>query len=83
MENGTAVKRRTIDFDPLTALTSEEKPATLDVKYTPRIRWLDLMAQIFVHFGGIYGVYLMFASAQLVTTLWGNYNFRTSQTKKQ
>lgn len=75
MESETDVKRRTIDFDPLTAVspTDEEKPPTTDVKYTPRIRWPDLMAQIFVHFGGIYGVYLMFVSAQLATTLWCKY----------
>lgn len=71
MENETAVKRRTIDFDPLTSgPAGEDKPPTTDVKYTPQIRWPDLMAQIFVHFGGMYGIYLMFVSAQLATTLW-------------
>lgn len=48
---------------------------TLDhEEHQPKIRWLDLMAQLFLHVGGLYGFYLLF-SAKLLTFLWGEYEF--------
>uniref|UniRef100_A0A1B0B1J9 Fatty acid desaturase domain-containing protein n=1 Tax=Glossina palpalis gambiensis TaxID=67801 RepID=A0A1B0B1J9_9MUSC len=40
-----------------------------DEEHQPKIRWLDLMAQLFLHVGGLYGFYLLF-SAKLLTFLW-------------
>jgi len=45
------------------------------IEYVPRIRWLDLSAQIFIHAGALYGLYLMFTQAKLFTSLWGKANF--------
>lgn len=39
-------------------------------KYVPEIRWPDLFAQIFVHGGALYGLYLVFVSAKALTVLW-------------
>lgn len=45
------------------------------IEYVPRIRWLDLSAQIFIHAGFLYGLYLVFTQAKLLTTLFGKANF--------
>ena len=47
-------------------------------EYTPRLRYPDLAAQILVHVGGLYGLYLMFTSCQLVTSLWAFCTMYTS-----
>ncbi|XP_039286161.1 acyl-CoA Delta(11) desaturase isoform X2 [Nilaparvata lugens] len=39
-------------------------------KYVSKIRWPDLLAQLFVHGGGIFGIYLIFTSAKLLTAIW-------------
>lgn len=41
------------------------------VEYVPRIKWPDLAAQIFIHAGCLYGLYLVFTQAKLLTILWG------------
>ncbi|XP_036322699.1 acyl-CoA desaturase-like [Rhagoletis pomonella] len=38
-------------------------------EYNPQIRWLDLIAQIFLHGGALYGIYLLF-QANFYTFLW-------------
>lgn len=45
---------------------SSERP----VEYVPKIKWLDLFVQIFIHGGCFYGFYLMFTQAKLLTSLW-------------
>uniref|UniRef100_A0A1B6CF47 Fatty acid desaturase domain-containing protein n=1 Tax=Clastoptera arizonana TaxID=38151 RepID=A0A1B6CF47_9HEMI len=47
-------------------ITVENKPQT----YIPCLRWPDLMAQIFVHGGAIYGLYLAFIDAKFLTGIW-------------
>ncbi|CAD7085325.1 unnamed protein product [Hermetia illucens] len=42
---------------------------TASSDYHPRIRWLDLLAQAFIHVGCIYGFYLLFY-AKLLTVVW-------------
>jgi len=49
----------------------KDESTEVKVEYVPRIKWLDLGAQIFVHVGGLYGLYLVFTQAKLLTTLWG------------
>ncbi|XP_034944269.1 acyl-CoA Delta(11) desaturase [Chelonus insularis] len=38
--------------------------------YIPKIKWLDLSVQIFIHVGCLYGLYLMFTKAKLLTSIW-------------
>lgn len=45
------------------------------IEYVPRIRWLDFSAQLFIHASAVYGVYLIFTQAKLLTSLWGKANF--------
>lgn len=46
-----------------------------NVEYVPRIKWPDLAAQTFIHFGCVYGFYLCLTQAKALTSLWGkNYN---------
>lgn len=42
-----------------------------NVEYTPRIKWPDLAAQMFIHFGCVYGFYLCLTHAKALTSLWG------------
>lgn len=49
------------DFDDSTNQIDDFKPA---------IKWPDLIAQLFVHIGCLYGVYLMIFSAKLLTSLF-------------
>lgn len=44
--------------------------ASSEIEYNPQIRWLDLIAQVFLHGGALYGVYLLF-QAKFYTLLWG------------
>jgi len=46
-------------------LTKDKK-----IPYEPKIRWPDLIAQIFVHGGCLYGLYLACTSAKLYTVIW-------------
>ncbi|XP_031334560.1 (11Z)-hexadec-11-enoyl-CoA conjugase-like isoform X2 [Photinus pyralis] len=39
-------------------------------EFVPNIKWPDLIAQLFIHGGCIYGVVLMFSSAKLLTSLF-------------
>lgn len=46
-------------------------------EYSPQIRWPDLIAQLFIHGGALYGIYLMFTAAQWRTVLWGESHTRS------
>lgn len=52
-------------------------PALVVANYlgVPHRRYPDLMAQLLVHGGALYGVYLIFTSCHLVTPLWGEWWF--------
>ncbi|KAI4472958.1 hypothetical protein M0802_016403 [Mischocyttarus mexicanus] len=50
--------------------SSKELSSSEQVEYVPRIKWLDLSAQIFIHGGFLYGLYLVFTQAKLLTSLW-------------
>lgn len=67
------VNQRLNGYDDPRFLESEKDPATQKVEYTPRIKWPDLAAQIFIHAGGFYGIYLIIFEAKLLTSLWGNF----------
>lgn len=55
-------------------LSADESYRSSKAEFVPRIRWPDLVAQIFIHAGCVYGIYLIFAKAKLLTTLWGRYD---------
>lgn len=58
------------DKDP-TISTSEQ---SIDTEFVPSIRWPDLMAQIFLHGGALYGICLM-PYASWWTILWSKYTY--------
>lgn len=39
-------------------------------KFQPKIRWPDLLVQIFLHIGAIYGLVFQFYKIKLLTFLW-------------
>lgn len=54
-----------------TTAQKDEESTIVKVEYEPRIKWLDLVVQIFIHAGGVYGFYLVLTQAKLLTTVWG------------
>ncbi|XP_017758614.1 PREDICTED: acyl-CoA Delta(11) desaturase-like [Eufriesea mexicana] len=59
-------------------LSADESYRSSKAEFVPRIRWPDLVAQIFIHAGCVYGIYLIFAKAKLLTTLWAFATIYTS-----
>jgi len=51
---------------------------TAKIEYVPRIKWLDLSVQIFIHAGCLYGLYLVLTQAKWLTMLWGKASFSVS-----
>lgn len=53
---------------------SSRREGTLSLQhhtdYSPRIRWPDLTAQLFIHIGCLYGAFLMCTAAKMYTNLW-------------
>lgn len=56
----------------------KDDESTAKIAYVPRIKWLDLSAQIFIHVGFLYGLYLVFTQAKLLTTIWAFVTIYTS-----
>ena len=52
-------------------LAADENYRSSKVEYVPHTMWPDLMALLFVHVGCIYGLYLIFTQAKLLTAIWG------------
>ncbi|XP_018393199.1 PREDICTED: acyl-CoA Delta(11) desaturase-like [Cyphomyrmex costatus] len=50
--------------------TIEKNDESIEIKYVPRIKWLDFSAQFFIHAGFLYGLYLVLTQAKLLTSLW-------------
>ena len=69
----TAELAMTDDF-----LSADESYRSSKAKYVPQITWPDLIAQIFVHVGCIYGLYLILMDAKLLTILWAFVTIYTS-----
>lgn len=67
-------KNRTVNGESIDAkgqqMVQKDESTEIKVEYVPKIKWLDLSAQIFIHAGGLYGLYLVFTQAKLLTTLW-------------
>ncbi|XP_071568358.1 acyl-CoA Delta-9 desaturase-like [Temnothorax nylanderi] len=60
------------------ATTQKNDKSSIESEYVPRIKWLDLIAQIFIHGGCLYGLYLVFTQAKLLTPLWAFTTIYTS-----
>lgn len=59
-------------YEPIPLIRSTAIPE----KFEPHIRWPDLMAQLFLHVGFLYGLYfLVTGQAQVMTYVWGNYHY--------
>lgn len=65
MVNDESVKEKDLEVSP----RAEESTAG-KIEYVPRIKWLDLIVQIFIHAGCLYGLYLVLTQAKWLTTLW-------------
>lgn len=52
----------------------KDESTEIKIEYVPKIKWLDFFVQIFIHAGGLYGLYLVFTQAKLLTILWGKAN---------
>lgn len=52
-------------------------------EFQPAIRWPDLAAQLFIHLGCLYGLFLCLWSAKLPTTLFGKLYFDTIIKKRK
>ncbi|XP_034248124.1 (11Z)-hexadec-11-enoyl-CoA conjugase [Thrips palmi] len=50
----------------------------LNEHYTPKLRYPDLAAQVLIHTGALYGVYLMCTQCRLATSLWAFVTMYTS-----
>jgi len=73
--NITLKRNRLANDEPAknhTATTQNDE--LTEIKYVPRIKWLDLSAQLFIHGGCLYGLYLVLTQAKLLTSLWGKTN---------
>lgn len=42
-------------------------------KFVPKIRWPDLIAQLFLHIGAIYGLIFQFYTIRFYTLVWCKY----------
>ncbi|XP_018304659.1 acyl-CoA Delta(11) desaturase [Mycetomoellerius zeteki] len=58
--------------------TTQKNDESTEIKYVPRIKWLDLSAQLFIHGGCLYGLYLVLTQAKLLTSLWAFVTIYTS-----
>lgn len=48
--------------------------ATITTEFTPQIRWPDLIVQMFIHFGFLYGLYYLITfNAKFYTYIWCKY----------
>lgn len=51
----------------------EHSPTENYEKYVAKIKWPDFIAQLFLHAGALYGLYLMIFYARFYTFLWGKF----------
>jgi stearoyl-CoA desaturase (delta-9 desaturase) len=68
---GVLFEEETLDNLPRHQLVNEE--AKEKVEYKLQIVWKNVFIFIFLHLGALYGIYLIFTSAKIATTIFGNY----------
>uniref|UniRef100_A0A1B6G1D1 Fatty acid desaturase domain-containing protein n=1 Tax=Cuerna arida TaxID=1464854 RepID=A0A1B6G1D1_9HEMI len=66
----TLVRHRVVTDTDCSAEVGGDAQCCHTPPYTPRIRWPDLLAQLFVHGGALYGMFLIITAARWYTTLW-------------
>lgn len=47
---------------------------SIDQNYQPKLRWPDLIAQIFLHAGAVYGLIFQFYTIRFFTLIWCEYS---------
>lgn len=52
----------------------EEEDLNEKNTFKPQIRWPDLIVQIFLHVGCLYGIFLILTTAKFYTSLFGEYS---------
>lgn len=71
-QNRVAEDSKTIKNDVTVNGGAESKDnADSDDNFVPSIRWPDLIAQLFIHLGCLYGFFLCLVSAKIYTTIFG------------
>lgn len=72
------VHERLCPGQAINSTTEIKKNASMesDTEFVAGIRWPDLMVQIFLHAGCLYGFYLIFAAAKWYTTIWGEASWK-------
>lgn len=77
----TLKRSRLANGDPVkdceTTIPQNDESAN-KIEYVPCIKWLDLGAQVFIHAGCLYGLYLVLTQAKLLTSLWAFVTIYTS-----
>ncbi|GAB0096570.1 hypothetical protein DMENIID0001_120940 [Sergentomyia squamirostris] len=75
-ENLSDVRQRKSDCNDNPVKTDEDgiksESSTNYTDFKPEIRWPDLIVQIFIHVGALYGFYLLF-SVKLYSLIWCEY----------
>lgn len=46
----------------------------VDANFKPKLRWPDLMAQLFLHGGALYGLLFQFYTIKFYTIIWCKYH---------
>lgn len=64
VQNSTIIQRLITTVSPL------EEPTTGD-EYEWKIVWRNVLGMVYLHVGGLYGLYLIFTQAKSLTFIWG------------
>lgn len=75
--NNNNVTINSIDEQSDTTCDNASATATSEI-FEPKIRWPDLIVQIFLHVGAIYGFLFLFWSIKFYTFLWCKYKMNRS-----
>jgi len=65
---GVLYENETLSESQLIAADEESKEKS---KYIIHIIWRNVLIFLYLHLGAIYGIYLAFTSAKLITTIFG------------
>jgi hypothetical protein len=63
----------TVDVPTIEPKNHDSKPSQ---KYRRQIVWRNVILFVYLHMAALYGAYLMFTSAKIITTVWGVYYIR-------
>lgn len=65
------ISEKACDGDSTTSHSTSNGDVDKSKEFQPQIRWPDLIAQVFIHTGFLYGLYYLFAlKAKFYTYVW-------------